>query len=80
MKADELDARVRDAISIALKRPVDESESIDRDTEPKWDSLKHVELLFSLEDIFSIKFDEKELAELNNIEALVESIEKHREA
>lgn len=80
MKADELDARVRDAISIALKRPVDESESIDRDTEPRWDSLKHVELLFSLEDIFSIKFDEKELAELNNIEALVESIEKHREA
>lgn len=80
MKADELDARVRDAISIALKRPVDESESIDRDTEPKWDSLKHVELLFSLEDIFSIRFDEKELAELNNISALVESIEKHREA
>lgn len=80
MKTNELNAKVREALSKALKRPVNESESIDRDTEPKWDSLKHVELLFSLEDIFSIRFDEKELAELNNIEALVESIEKHREA
>jgi len=78
--ADELDTRVREAMSKVLKRPVNGSEFIDRDTEPKWDSLKHVELLFSLEDVFSIKFDEKELAELNNIDALVESIEKHREA
>ncbi len=80
MKADKIEATVREVISKVLKRPVNESESIERDTEPKWDSLKHVELLFSLEDIFPIRFDEKELAELNNIDALVESIEKHREA
>ena len=42
----------------------------------QWDSLKHVEIVFALEDLYGIQFDESEFPRLDSassIAALVES-------
>ena len=39
-----------------------------------WDSLKHVEIMFALEDQFSIAFTEEELVGLGDVTSIVEAI------
>ena len=51
-----------------------------RPTEPAWDSLKHVEVVLTLESALGIRFDEAEFAELNDVPSIVEVAERHRAA
>lgn len=37
---------------------------ISRESMPVWDSLKHVDLIFAVEDEFGVTFSEEEMAEL----------------
>ena len=60
-----------------LRRPVPAGENVTREGEPRWDSLRHVELIFSIEDEFGLTFDEADLAELNNLDSLVEAVGRH---
>ncbi|MDS1141166.1 acyl carrier protein [Pusillimonas sp. SM2304] len=39
-----------------------------------WDSLKHVEIMFALEDEFGIVFSEEELSGLNSVKAIIQRI------
>ena len=41
-------------------------ETVARDI-PKWDSLAHINLMFSIEQEFEVRFNGNELAELKNI-------------
>ena len=34
------------------------------DTIPNWDSMKHIDLILSLEEEFNLEFDEKEISEM----------------
>ncbi len=38
---------------------------------PQWDSLKHINIIFAIEDAFGVQFDEDELAKLTSVSALV---------
>jgi acyl carrier protein len=72
-------------LSFVLRRPIREDENPSRATEPGWDSLKHVELVFLIEDHFGMRFREPEIAKLDDarqIERLVEEMlaEKRGEA
>jgi len=63
-------------MSFILRRPIGAEENPSRTVEPGWDSLKHIELVFLLEDHFGMRFAEQEIAELEDargIERLVES-------
>lgn len=42
-----------------------------RENTPRWDSLKHVELVFAIEDELGIQFDETELGQLDSVQAIV---------
>lgn len=42
-----------------------------RENTPRWDSLKHVELVFAIEDELGIQFDEAELGQLDSVQAIV---------
>ena len=64
-------------MGLVLRRPVPAGENVTREGEPRWDSLRHVELIFSIEDEFGLTFDETELAELTNLEALVRAVGQH---
>lgn len=41
-----------------------------------WDSLGHVNLMFSIEDSFGIKFDSTEMPDLKSVEKIQKAIER----
>ena len=75
---DAVEARIREIMTIVFKRPVESGEPVSRATEPAWDSLRHVELVFSIEDEFGVRFDEEELPELTSLPALVDAVSRLR--
>ncbi len=48
---------------------------VTRDSEPAWDSLKHIELILMLEEQFGVQFSEKEMAALRSSDKIVNAIE-----
>ena len=40
----------------------------------QWDSLKHMELVFALEDRYGVRFDEDEFANLTSPKAIVSAV------
>lgn len=80
MTRPEIQEGVAELLSIAMKRQIVLGETVMRDSEPGWDSLKHVELIFMLEDRFGIQFSEEEMGALRNSDEIVHSIEAKRAA
>ncbi len=73
----QLDATVRDVLGVALDRPVGPSERVTRSTEPAWDSVKHIEILFMLEEELGITFEEHELVGLDGLDEIVDRAAAH---
>ncbi|MEJ2631352.1 MAG: acyl carrier protein [Acidihalobacter sp.] len=67
--------RVRHVLSVILKIDLPEGQDLRREDEPKWDSLKHVEIVFALEDEFDVQFDEERMASLTSLGAIVAALE-----
>jgi acyl carrier protein len=65
--------QIVDIISTVLKSEVN------RDTVRadcvKWDSLKHIEIIFAIEDFFAVEFTEDEMIKLDSVQAFVDRIE-----
>ena len=78
MNDTEILEKVRQIVIAVLQEPIAPGQDVTRGSTPGWDSLKHVELLFALEDACDIKFDRQEFAELDSLDALVSAIDKHR--
>lgn len=76
MTRQEIESGVAKLLSITVGRPISATELVVRESEAKWDSLKHVELILMLEESFSIRFDESEMAELRSSDEIVRAIEK----
>lgn len=76
---DQIRDEVLRLVEVVLGRPMD-GRTVTRESEPAWDSLKHVELLFALEDELQVRFDEDELASLTSTDAIAESVARHRGA
>ncbi|MBY4596593.1 acyl carrier protein [bacterium BD-1] len=51
---------------------VNEDSSVD--TLAEWDSLRHMNLIFALEDAFGIRFGDEEVAQLTSVAALQAAI------
>jgi acyl carrier protein len=43
-----------------------------RDTVPAWDSLRHVEVIFSFEEAYGLRLTESEMASLRSVKDLAE--------
>lgn len=76
MTREETEALVRQALELTFGRKIAPGEPVSQRDEPKWDSLKHVEVLFHIEDSLDIRFDEDEMAGLDSLERLVEAAER----
>jgi acyl carrier protein len=71
----DLQSEVRRLLSLVLRRPIGDAENPSRDTEPAWDSLKHVEIVFLMEDHFEVRFDGAEISSLKDAAGLVRLLE-----
>jgi acyl carrier protein len=56
-------------VSTILGRPVNRFAS--RDSEPTWDSLKHMEIIFAFEDQFATQLTEQEMAGVRSVDDLI---------
>ena len=66
--------------STVLKREFASEMDIVRSETPQWDSLKHIELLFAIEDHFELQFSEEQLATLDRLSTIITAIEVERAA
>ncbi|SAL61412.1 acyl carrier protein [Caballeronia telluris] len=74
----QIEERVVAAISTVLKRHFETVQQMTREHAAEWDSLKHMEIMFVLEDEFGTEFSEEELADLDSASKIVSAIEaKH---
>lgn len=46
------------------------------ETEAEWDSLRHMNLIFAIEDTFGIRFDDDEIATLTSIQKIEKALAK----
>lgn len=68
--------RLLKIFSRVLEREIPDGESVVRENEPKWDSLKHIELVFAVEDAFSVQFEGETIPHLNSLDDFVAALEK----
>ena len=71
-----MEDRVKTVFDSVFKGTVDFSRELSRETETRWDSLKHIELLISLEKAFGLRFDGSDATEMNSIEKIISIIEQ----
>ena len=72
---DNIENRVLEVLSSVLKVSVTPQFAKERDT--IWDSLKHIEILFALEEEFSIEFAEEVIEKMVSVEAIVEIVKSN---
>jgi acyl carrier protein len=72
----EIQAAVAELLSVSLGRQVAQTEFVKRDSDPKWDSLKHVQLILVLEEHFGVQFSEEEMGALRSSDEIVQAIEE----
>jgi acyl carrier protein len=72
----EVEKSVREVMQTVLGRRLAAGTDLRRAEEPAWDSLKHVELIFTIEEALQLQFDAEELGELDSLGKLVASATK----
>lgn len=64
---DELRAVLSEVLGIT---PENVTEHTSTQTEPKWDSLRHMNLIFALEDCYGVRFSDEEIPSLTSVSAV----------
>lgn len=74
MKVEDIERSVISVIAGVLRGVIDVNSS--RSSLEAWDSLKHIEIVFALEDEFGIEFDEECIPNLDCVRSIVLEIKK----
>ena len=69
----EVSALVRGLLGLAA----DHQGPLARNAVARWDSLKHMEIVFALEDRYGVRFDESEFAQLDTSSAITAALRRH---
>jgi acyl carrier protein len=72
MSRPEVQTRVLELLATVLKTPVEAGAATQ--TLPAWDSLRHIEVIFAVEDAFGVQFPEETLGELTSVERVVDAV------
>jgi pyruvate/2-oxoglutarate dehydrogenase complex dihydrolipoamide acyltransferase (E2) component/acyl carrier protein len=72
MDRQQIESMVLEVLTAVLKCETDLNTS--RQNTPQWDSLKHIEIIFSLEDKLGHRFSEEEMVRLNSVAEIVNVI------
>ncbi|MBK9162181.1 MAG: acyl carrier protein [Nitrosomonadales bacterium] len=70
----QIEQTVLSVLRVVLKQPFDNGADITRQNTPGWDSLKHIEIMFALEDELDVAFSEEELAKLDGVQKIIEAV------
>jgi acyl carrier protein len=73
MDRNQIEQTVLAVLSAVLKHPFPAGTDVRRGDCPAWDSLRHIEIMFTLEDELGMEFSETELAALDSVTKIVEA-------
>lgn len=68
-----IEEKVKEILEVLLEHKIVDT-NISQETEELWDSLKHLEILVTIEEEFGIKFAEEDIPKLNSINAIIDKI------
>ncbi len=61
-------------LTTILKHPLGAMPDVSRQNTASWDSLKHIEIMFALEDELGVEFSEDELIKLDSVGKIVDAV------
>jgi len=76
----QIEQKVSAVFSKILRMQFENNHSITREHLSKWDSLKHIEIMFALEDDLVVEFTEQELVDLDSFQNIVEAVWRRKNA
>lgn len=71
---DEVRAEVARILSSLLGHPVSAARDVAASDDPDWDSLLQVEVIYSVEDTFDLRFDKSDFPKLVSSEMIVDAV------
>ncbi len=74
MNSTESKQRLSEVFAVVFGRPI--STEARRQDVPEWDSLKHMQLVFAVEEQFNVQFSEEEIAGLDSVARFSEIIQE----
>ena len=75
MNSNETERGLQEVFSVVLGHPV--GPDVARVNEPAWDSLKHMQLVFAVEEKFGVQFPEEAIPQLNSLASFAEHLRPH---
>ena len=72
----DLEAEIGDLVRRVLKLPPTGTYALSRSELAEWDSLKHMELIFALEDRYGVQFEEAEFPTLVSPAAIAAALRR----
>ena len=74
-----MEKRLYKILSQVLNIPIEQINSESSpDTISEWDSLKHMNLVLTIEQEFDIQFTEEQIIEMLNVALIVETLKEHQ--
>jgi len=74
MDRNQIEQTVLAVLTAVLKHPFDGNGDVTRENTASWDSLKHIEVMFALEDELGAEFSEEELVMLDSVTKIVDAV------
>lgn len=65
-------------VARVLRISPEEATGARRGDEGDWNSLRHIEIVFQVEEEFDVQFEEEEIAELSDVESIVAAVDRAR--
>lgn len=66
--------RIRDILAVLLKTDITDISEISMDTIPEWTSLKHIEIIMTIEDSFGVSFSPESIGHMVSAEILCNKV------
>ncbi len=76
--SDELGGVVAAIVARLLRMSPEEASGARRGEHGDWNSLKHIEIVFQVEEEFEVQFEEDEIADLFDVESIVAAVDRVR--
>ena len=75
MDRNQIEQRVLTVLSAILQHQLSVADDVTRQNTAEWDSLKHVQIMFALEEELGIEFSEEELVKLDSMAKIIRAAE-----
>ena len=76
MERAEITQQLRDILGLVLQTELP-ADDVVREEQKGWDSLRHVEIVFAVEDAFAVQLSQDEMEAATSLSRLVDIVESH---